>query len=858
MVWNTRVRATLSLATVFSCIGAYGSLTGCGGGGTGSGPSGMDATAPIDGSGMIFGGGDDGGAAGDDSATDAAPSNLAIAPLDDVLDVTEDANSGAISFAPLTYAATLSGVPVQANWVLDRGELGAVGATSGAFAPSGTMAGKGKITAAYGSAVVSTSITIRFHVVQSGGPGAVDGGAEGGVVDAGAGGFNGVGGEGFGGAPAQAIIGAFGADAAAGPATVPGMDFFPDGAAPIGVDAGTALDPHWLYPYDRTVWPLGLLPPLLQWETTHASQTVAVYVHLSEQNFSFDGYYAYPAVGTAGITDAARSRQPIDPNVWAKATYSNAGSTDYLRVDVSIATADGSVYGPITENWTIAPAELTGTVYYNSYESTLNDKTGAVLKIHPGDFSPSLALPPQKGQCHVCHTVSADGNTLFTQTLQSGSYDLGSSFDLQDGGSLIENYWSSTASDSTTNLGKFTFSGTYPNGQFAMACSGPDENWHHYQGNSDLFARDGGTEVPSTGFTNLVKNAVTPAFSPDGKHLAFSLWAAQANQDAGPNSPLSTAGSKAIVVMDFDCGADGGVDCQTSGTFSNPRELYEDRTASAYAAWPSFTPDGNALLFQHTLHPPPTGSYIYTHGDDSSGYPAGGALAELLYSAVPAGGTGPAPRLLCALNGYAAGCASAPVSYLPPHPTFRPQPNNKANTLYEEFDDTKLNFEPTINPVASGGYYWVVFTSRRRYGNVAAGYPYDGWDGQGVVDYAITKKLWVAAVDANTGEIDPSHPAFYLPGQEMVSGNMRGFWAVDPCHANGISCQSGEQCCAGFCRPPSDGGAGLVCSDMPPGGCAQETETCMRSADCCGAPTNTCVNGRCARPSPTPPPPPAK
>ena len=35
-----------------------------------------------------------------------------------------------------------------------------------------------------------------------------------------------------------------------------------------------------------------------------------------------------------------------------------------------------------------------------------------------------------------------------------------------------------------------------------------------------------------------------------------------------------------------------------------------------------------------------------------------------------------------------------------------------------------LNYEPTVNPVPSGGYAWVVFTSRRLYGNVATLKPY--------------------------------------------------------------------------------------------------------------------------------------
>ena len=33
--------------------------------------------------------------------------------------------------------------------------------------------------------------------------------------------------------------------------------------------------------------------------------------------------------------------------------------------------------------------------------------------------------------------------------------------------------------------------------------------------------------------------------------------------------------------------------------------------------------------------------------------------------------------------------------------------------------DHELNYEPTVAPIASGGYAWVVFMSRRMYGNVA-------------------------------------------------------------------------------------------------------------------------------------------
>ena len=49
---------------------------------------------------------------------------------------------------------------------------------------------------------------------------------------------------------------------------------------------------------------------------------------------------------------------------------------------------------------------------------------------------------------------------------------------------------------------------------------------------------------------------------------------------------------------------------------------------------------------------------------------------------------------------------------------------------------------------------------------------------------------------------DPSHAAFYLPGQELASGNIRAFATLSPCKTNGSSCTSGVDCC---------GGQGLQC-----------------------------------------------
>ncbi len=167
-------------------------------------------------------------------------------------------------------------------------------------------------------------------------------------------------------------------------------------------------------------------------------------------------------------------------------------------------------------------------------------------------------------------------------------------------------------------------------------------------------------------------------------------------------------------------------------------------------------------------------------------------------------------------------------------------------------DDTVLNYEPTVNPVAGGGYAWVVFTSRRTYGNVATIPPYESDPRYFDISASpTTKKLWVSAIDLNAAPgTDPSHPAFYLPGQELLAGNSRGYWVVDPCEPNGSSCLTGEQCCGGYCTEV-DGG--LMCSDRPPP-CSTQFDVCTQTSDCCGpAQGMQCIAGRCATSTPPPP-----
>jgi len=727
------------------CGDEPGSTFDSGGGGP---DSGADVTLPDDDGGPILSG--DGGAL----------TAIAIVPADPIVAVTID--NGVMKTAPITFVAMgNNGVQVPASFTLDRGELGNL-TIAGTFTASGTIAGKGTVTAKYLGLTATTSLTVAIAMTQNGPPV-----ADGGAPEAGIGGWGGVGGNGYG-----ATVSAQTVARLLGNPTPP----------------ANAQELSFLYPYDKTVWPRGVLAPLLQWQTTHSIKYV--YVHLIEKSFEFKGFYG----------GAALVNHPIDQTAWSYALYANAGSNDPLTCEIVVAD-DTTVWGPIKETWVVAPGTLKGTVYYNSYNSRLtNASNGAVLAIKPGQTSPTVAVPGTQASCHVCHEVSADGSTLFTQ---DSTYSNGASYDLtNNNGTPIASY-SGNAPDTTSNNRKFLWGAIYPDGSFAL--SNARHAREHANINSNLFARSNGNTIATTGWTNAVTAAVTPMFSPDGKMLAFNFW-------EGPGANGVTAGAgHSLALMDFACNAgDGGVACGAPPyTFSNLRELYRDN--ARWVGWPAFLPDGSNVVFHDTIT---AGSC--TDCEIATWYNAQADLWSVNTQGQPQ------PVGLKQLNGVGANNQR----YVP--------------TNANHPSDEKLNYEPTVNPIASGGYFWVVFTSRRMYGNIASGNAYDNGNGT----YAITKKLWVAAIDLKpTPGVDPSHPAFYLPGQELNAGNLRGFWAVDPCQKDGTSCQTGDECCGGFCRAV-DGG--LVCMP-PPGGCSMEFEKCTVDGDCCNAASGTrCINGHCA------------
>jgi hypothetical protein len=764
--------STFLVGLVFLSAVTSGVAVGCGGSGgdTGGGDAGEPITVAPDSS-MLFGnpGGDGGGA--DGGAHLQGP--LAIMPLTPSVTVTTGQAP-----QPVQFTATVGGTPTGVAWGIDRGELGTISA-SGLFTPTGTLGGTATVTAVYGSQKVTTTITVNVLTTQQGDPAWMAG-----PLDAGTGGYMGVGGDGPGAVPSMAQV------------TTLGMTPGPDAGDP-GV--------KFIYPYDGTVWPQGLLAPLLQWSPgTHSFDSV--YVHIKEKSYEYQGYFAANKTPFVNL--------PIPEPVWTAATLSNGGEP----LVITLVFGEGAnVVGPLSESWRIAQATLQGTIYYNSYGTALvknsdsNDHYGnqygaGTLAIKSGSTAPVLVAGVDSAGmggigCRVCHTVSADGQSLVTQTsnANASSYtttvyvNLGN--DTTDGGG---------APLATGNL---AFPALYKDGSLLLSSSGGMINGDSA---SRLYSVPVGTTLPTTGVPADFQAAL-PAFSPDGKHTSFNFWGGSlTNGTTTLNSDKVSLG-----ILDFD----------GMSTFSNARVLYKPPSGTE-VTFSSFLPDSSGIVFETELSKP----------HNEWGFTRNGNTGELWWVDTA---TGMGHRL-DQLNGYSA----AGSLYLPD--------NASGAHTHTAAQDATLNYEPTVNPIASGGYAWVVFTSRRMYGNVAQIDPFQSdprnyaW-----LDQVTDKKLWVAAVDLNAPPgTDPSHPAFYLPAQELHAGNSRGYWSVEACHDDGQTCMTGDQCCGGYCQPGADGG--LTCSSQMPA-CSAQYDKCAKDSDCCGFGQGiTCINNVCTQNQPPP------
>ncbi len=744
--------------------------------GSGLDGGGLDGTLPPD----------DGPSFGDGMLSDAPTGGDASQPFDVQPAALQTITVAAGQRTPtVTFGALQNGQPVSVGWSTDRGDLGTIAAgpsATGVFVPTGAFGGVATVIAGRNGQTVKRQVQIQLTASQNGataGQGGQVAGTIGGLTAGG--GVGGVGGEGLGGPASGGDVTALG-----------------------NPQANASL--KLLYPYDNTVWPRGLLAPLLQWDwSTGDADAIKIKLTTTSSSFTWTGTFGRPAI--LAQTGGKFIRHPIPQDVWEMAT-SSAGGAD--KVTVALTIAKGGVgYGPITETWTIATGRLSGIIYYNSYGTQLAQNSdgavggngrfgGAVLSIHVGDTGPKLAAGATTADsrgCRVCHSVAAGGSRLVVQ--HGDNYGTSSAYDLSPTGANTERAMANGA----------TFPAVSPDGTRMLSASG------------QLYPLPNAAAAsPVSGLTAVTSDLGTPAFSPDGKLVVF-------NPMTGP----TLHATQTLGVMSFDA---------ATGAFTGFVTVVDDngKGPNTRPGWPAFLPDGKTLVFHHQSDPG-------LDGNSGAMNTRKGSKAQIHWTSA----TGIAVNTLDNLNGK---------GYLPklgtPVSMSCTGDGSEVGTIDPDHgDDVNLNYEPTVNPLGAGGYAWVVFTSRRMYGSVASIPPFCS-DPRGVdlIQNITPKKLWVAAIDLNAAPTaDASHPAFYLPAQELLAGNSRAFWVLDPCRTDGTSCQTGDQCCNGYCEANGDGGA-LVCSNtLPNASCAKLGDKCGAASDCCDA-NAACIGGFCTQTGP--------
>jgi hypothetical protein len=615
-------------------------------------------------------------------------------------------------------------------------------------------------------------------------------------------------------------------------------------------------------PYEGTLFPGGLIPPVIMWD----GAADAAYVR-----FGYEGLDNVRYEFAAKVTAPASIQIPRDP--WNEITR----RTNNQVLLVTLNTVSGGTASSCQLRWKIAPGNMVGAIYYNTYQApppgvlgqgaVMRQSLGAQAEIYKQFQGPINAIP-MTGPCYSCHSVSFNGSTLVAsyhdysgQRFTVEKFDITQDVQPEPKGTL-----------DNANFGALT-----PDGKKILTMGNPQ-----CTAGSDTFPRKPNNFplVEGPAHARLLDTATDQDLQAKGLNPEFYMWMPQFSPDGTKvvfvhAKPDAMGGSDRaeLATMDFD---------YATNTFSNLKVVVSARNLPGvpaptlpYAPGPAF---GGVLACGAEMCGPDGMPGTCMSGGDPA---QGGAIPGL---------GGAIPGIPGDVGALATGSCTGPC--YPAWPFFTPDNKGIVYALTSEPDyssafpgrdaasnselwyvdvelnqtirmdnanrgladiDARSNYFPTVMPVAVGGYFWVFWSSMRPYGNRIGGRIED----VPVIAAAeaIKKRIWASAIKPRIPLVenddptlsDPSSPGFYLEGQSE-SGNVRAFAALNPCLADGASCNSGLDCCCGYCLQEGGNTTGTCSCEVPM--CAKVNEKCTKDADCCppespDEPVLQCLGGFC-------------
>ncbi len=320
--------------------------------------------------------------------------------------------------------------------------------------------------------------------------------------------------------------------------------------------------PAILYPLDGVMMPQNVYPADIQWALVGTMGDI-YRVTITKPNITTVAYVGYN-------TAAFNFDYLVDAKAWASIAQSNLDADAVLTVD-RWEKATNKVWSGNPVKMHFANGSLLGTVYY------WDINVGRIRKIQDGtatatDLIPiAPASPNGSGNCIGCHAVSRDGRYMMGRL--GGGINYGALFDLT---ANLQTNPAPTVYPVTTATQTFYFSSFSPDAK-RLVIGDPAS------GTNRMYFIDStnGKVVPPV--SGAFPTAATyPAWSPDGKTIAFS---SETNNDG---TQMTAANLSVIPVT----GADA------IGTVSRIHTA-NSVAGSTENSYPTWSPDSKWIAFQN-------------------------------------------------------------------------------------------------------------------------------------------------------------------------------------------------------------------------------------------------------------------